>query len=101
MSSRFLKKSLVSACGLWVRTPYRVCPTLALSTRRPPTRTVISGAVSVSNCARSTSSASAGDRVSSLLVISKAVGERLERSEGIHIGLLLRSVHAPGREGNG
>src|SRR5438034_10675911 len=59
MSSRFTKKSLVSASGRLVKTPCFVCPTLVFKTRMPPTRTVISGAVSVSNCARSTSNSSA------------------------------------------
>ncbi|SQA02555.1 Uncharacterised protein [Serratia marcescens] len=62
MSSRLTKKSLVSACGRWVNTPCGVPPTLAPSTRSPPTSTVISGAVRVSNCALSTSSVSAGTR---------------------------------------
>ena len=38
----------------------RLPPSLALSTRRPPTSTVISGAVRVSSCALSTSSARPG-----------------------------------------
>ena len=60
MSSRLTKKSLVSVPGLSVKTPCLDLPALAPSTRRPPTSTVISGAVSVSSCARSTSSSSAG-----------------------------------------
>ena len=42
----------------FVKTPCWVCPKLVDRARMPPTRTVISGAVSVSNCARSTSSSS-------------------------------------------
>ena len=56
MSSRLTKKSLVSVSGRLVKTPCWDCRQLASSTRRPPTRTVISGAVSVNSCARSTSS---------------------------------------------
>src|ERR1700761_8847066 len=56
MSSRSTKKSLVSVSGFLVKTPCFGCP--AFSTRRPPTSTVISGAVSSSNCARSTSNSS-------------------------------------------
>ena len=59
MSSRLVKKSLVSASGLFVKTPCRVCPKLVFSTRMPPTSTVISGAVRVSSCALSTSNSSA------------------------------------------
>ncbi len=59
MSSRFTKKSLVSASGRLVNTPCWDCPKLAFKTRMPPTRTVISGAVSVKSCARSTNSSSA------------------------------------------
>ena len=46
--------------GRLVKTPCCVLPTLASRTRRPPISTVISGAVRVSNCALSISSASAG-----------------------------------------
>src|SRR5476649_2754121 len=49
MSSRLTKKSFVSVSGRLVKTPCADCPVFAFSTRRPPTRTVISGAVSVSN----------------------------------------------------
>src|SRR5262249_46629030 len=52
MSSRLTKKSLVNFSGCLVRTPCLDPPALAPSTRRPPTRTVISGAVSLNNCAR-------------------------------------------------
>ena len=62
MSSRFIKKSLVSVSGRWVKTPSADRPTFAFRARRPPTSTVISGAVSVSMCARSTSNSSAGLR---------------------------------------
>ncbi len=60
MSSRFTKKSLVNVSGRSVKTPCFDWPTLAFRTRMPPTSTVISGAVSVSSCARSTSNSSAG-----------------------------------------
>src|SRR5207249_4381223 len=59
MSSRLTKKSFVSVSGRLVKTPRVDFPGFAPSTRRPPTRTVISGAVSVSNWARSTNSSSA------------------------------------------
>ena len=55
MSSRFTKKSLVSVSGRLVKTPCCDRPKLAFRARMPPTRTVISGAVSVSRLARSTS----------------------------------------------
>ena len=42
--------------GRLVKTPCLDCPKFAFRARRPPIRTVISGAVSVSSCARSTSS---------------------------------------------
>ena len=66
----------------------------------PPTRTVISGAVSVSNCALSTSISSAGTARACLEVVAEPVGGRLEHGEGIDVGLLLRRVRAPRREGN-
>ena len=74
---------------------------MAPSTRRPPTSTVISGPVSVSNCARSTS-ASSGAMNCALAadVVAEAVGARLERREGFDVGLLLRRVHAARREGH-
>ena len=49
MSSRFTKKSLVNDSGRLVKTPWFVSPTLVFSTRIPPMRTVISGAVRVNN----------------------------------------------------
>ena len=61
-SSRLTKKSLVSVPGRSVRTPERRPPVFAPSTRRPPTSTVISGALRVSRFARSTSRYSAGSR---------------------------------------
>src|SRR5438094_618273 len=58
MSSRFTKKSLVSTSGRLVKTPCFVPPELVFRTRMPPTSTVSSAAVSVSNCARSISNSS-------------------------------------------
>jgi hypothetical protein len=55
MSSKFTKKSLVSVSGRSVNTPCCDCLWLAFRARMPPTRTVISGAVSVNRLARSTS----------------------------------------------
>ena len=52
MSSRFTKKSFVRLSGFLANTPMLGNPTLVLRTRMPPIRTVISGAVSVSSCAR-------------------------------------------------
>src|SRR6266852_8809459 len=52
ISSRLTKKSFVSVSGRLVKTPYVDFPAFAPRTRRPPTRTIISGAVSLSNCAR-------------------------------------------------
>ena len=59
MSSRLVKKSFVSRPGVSVKTLGGVLE-LAPSTRRPPIRTVISGADSVSRLARSSSWNSAG-----------------------------------------
>ena len=66
----------------------------------PPTSTVISGAVSVSSCALSISSASAGTVCLPFEVVAEAVGDRLEHGEGLDVGLLLRGVRAARREGN-
>ena len=79
MSSRFTKKSLVNVSGRSVKTPCLVPPELAFRARMPPTRTVISGAVSVSNCARSTSSSSAGFRCLGSEVVAEPV-----RYQGSH-----------------
>ncbi len=65
----------------------------------PPTSTVISGAVSVSMCARSTSSSSA-DLVCRSEVVAEPVGGRFEHGKRVDVGLLLRGVRAPRREGN-
>ena len=53
------KKSFVSLPGVSVKTPWQAEPCTAPRARRPPTSTVISGAVSVRSWARSTSMASA------------------------------------------
>jgi hypothetical protein len=57
-------------------------------------------AVSVSSCARSTSSSSADTAVFGLLVVAETVCFRFEHGEGLHIGLLLRGIRASRREGN-
>ncbi len=59
-SSSRTKKSLVSVPGRSVKTPCGAPPTLASRARRPPTSTVISGAVSDSRLARSSSRVSGG-----------------------------------------
>ena len=100
MSRRLTKKSLVKVPGRLVKTPKSVCPKFALSARRPPTRTVISGAVSVSRFALSTSNSAADAFVSLADVVAEAVRGRLEHGEGGHIGLLLRGIGAAWREGN-
>ena len=99
MSSRFTKKSLVNVSGRLVKTPSSDCPTFAFRTRMPPTSTVISGAVSVSMCARSTSSSSA-ELVSVSEVVAEPVCGRFEHGKRVHVGLLLQRVRAPRREGN-
>ena len=54
-----------------------------------------------SNCARSTSASSgAMNCCLPLMIVAEAVGTRLERREGLDVGLLLRRVHAARREGN-
>ena len=58
ISSRFTKKSLVRTSGRLVKTPCLELSKFVFKTRMPPTRTVISGAVSVSNWALSTSNSS-------------------------------------------
>src|SRR5690606_37671952 len=60
LSSRLTKKSFVRVPTFSVRTPSEEPSQLAPRTRRPPTSTVISGAVRVSRLARSSSSYSAG-----------------------------------------
>ena len=54
---------VLSDPGAVVKTPSGDCPQFAPSTRRPPTRTVISGALRVSRFARSTSRCSDGSRL--------------------------------------
>jgi hypothetical protein len=71
MSSRLTKKSLVSWPSRPVKTPCFAAPVLAPSTHSPPTRTVISGALKVSNCALSMSSSSAGSVADCALKLRK------------------------------
>jgi hypothetical protein len=91
------KKSLLSVLRPVVNTPCFEPPWLAPSTRRPPTSTVISGALSESSCARSTSS-SASDGRTAAAVVAEAVGLRLEHRERLHVGHFLRRVGAARRE---
>ena len=56
----------------------------------PPTSTVISGAVSASRLARSSSSVSGEQLLAGPEVVAEAVGPRLEHGEGLGVGLLLR-----------
>ena len=100
MSSRFTKKSLVSVSGRSVKTPCSDWPEFASRTRRPPTSTVISGAVSVSRLARSTSSSSGRRLLAGSEVVAEAVSGRLEHGKRLDVGLLLRCVRAPRRERN-
>jgi hypothetical protein len=100
MSSRLTKKSLVSAPGGGEDAVLRAAG-VGARTRRPPTSTVISGAVRVSSCALSISSASAGTGVLAFEVVAEAVGDGLEHGEGLDVGLLLRGVHASRRERHG
>ena len=60
----------------------------------PPTSTVISGAVSVSRLARSSSSVSGGSLLAGSQVVAEPVGARLEHGERLDVGLLLRGVGA-------
>ena len=66
----------------------------------PPTSTVISGAVRVSNCALSTKQRFGGNAVFALQVIAEAVRDGFEHGEGLDVGLFLRGVHASRRERN-
>ena len=75
-----------------VRTPSDDCLAFAPSTRRPPTRTVISGALRVSRFALSTQQELGRQPVALAEVVAEPVRGRLERGEGLHVGLLLRRV---------
>src|SRR5690606_40141393 len=57
-SRRFTKKSFVNVSGLLVKTPWLEQSQFVSKTRIPPTRTVISGIVSVNNCDLSTNNSS-------------------------------------------
>ena len=100
MSRRLTKKSLVSVPFREVSTPRSEPSWFAPSTRRPPTSTVISGAVSVSRLALSTSRCSAGFCAPLPGVVAEPVGGRLEHGEGLDVGLVLRRVRAPRGEGH-
>ncbi len=94
MSVRFTKKSFVSAPTRSVNTPCFVPPWLVPSTRMPPTRAVISQAVSPSSCARSSSSSSGGDNVVLLQPVAKAVSQGFQHLERLDIGLFLGGIAA-------
>ncbi len=77
-SSRLRKKSCDSTPGRSVKTPCCTPPVFAPSTRRPPTRTVISLAVSSSMYARSTSSVSGESLRPGSIQLRKPSARRLE-----------------------
>ena len=99
MSRRCTKKSLVNVPGRFVNTPCFDCPVFASSARRPPTSTVISGALSVSRKARSISRCSAGTGALSDEV-AESVGVRFEHGERFHVSPFLRRVGASRLERN-
>ena len=74
---------------------------LAPRARRPPTSTVISGAVSDSRLARSSRPLLRRELVAGLEVVAEAVALRLEHRERLHVGLLLRGVGATRAERHG
>ena len=98
MSSRLTKKSLVSVSGRLVKTPCVDFPAFAPRTRRPPTRTVISGAVSLSNCALIHQQLLGRQALLAVEIVAEPVRFWFERLEGFDVGLFLRRVHAPRRE---
>jgi len=89
MSRRFTKKSLVSISGRLVKTPCAECPKFAFNARMPPIRTVISGAVSVSRLALSTSSSAADPSWPFRMCSCGTRPDRLQYGKRVHIGLLL------------
>ena len=71
---------------------------LVFSTRSPPMSTVISGAVSVSSCARSTSSSSAGRSVLAGEEVAEPVRLRLKHGHRLDVRHFLRGVGPPWRK---
>ena len=102
MVSRLRKKSFVSFPGCLVRTPCLAPAAFAPRTRSPPMSAVISGPVSRSSCARSINASTGRHELLALAadIVAEAVGPRFERREGLHVGLILRRIHAARREGD-
>ena len=100
MSSRFTKKSLVSVPGRLVKTPCADRPTLAFSTRRPPMQHRHLGRGQRQQLRPIHQQLRRRSLVLLPQVVAEPVGGRLQHGERVHVGLLLRRIHAPRREGN-
>ena len=100
MSIRFTKKSLLSAPGRSVNTPWDAPPALASRARIPPTSTDISEMVRFRSDAFSTSSSAWSPRVPAPEVVPETVRPGLEQVESVHVGLRSGGVGAARLEGD-
>ena len=100
MSSRFTKKSLVSASGRLVKTPCFAPPALVFKNAHAADEHRHFGRGQGQQLRLVDQQRFGRHGVFALEVIAEAVGDGFEHGEGFHIGLLLRRVHASRREGN-
>ena len=98
MSSRFTKKSLVSASGCFVKTPCFAAAGVGAEHAQAADQHRHLGRGQREQLRPIEQQRLGGDRVAALLVVAEAVGDRLEHRERLDVGLLLRGVRAPGRE---
>ena len=96
MSSRLTKKSFVNVSGrLGEDAVFSPAREFAFRVRRPPTRTVISGAVSVAIAPDPPATLQPTGGCPAAEIVAEPVGDRLHYGEGVHVGLLLRSIRTP------
>ena len=100
MSSRFTKKSLVSASGRLVKTPCCAPADVGVQDAHAADEHRHFGRGQGQQLRLIDQQRLGRHGVFALEVIAEAVGDRFEHGEGFHIGLLLRGVHASRREGN-
>ncbi len=100
MSSRFTKKSLVSASGFLVKTPCRGLSEVGVQHTHAANEHRHFGCGQGQQLCLVNQQLLGRYGIAGLLVVAEAVRLRLEHGKGDHIGLLLRGVHASRREGD-
>ena len=99
-SSRLTKKSFVSVPGVLVKTPCDEPLVVRAEDAQAADEDRHLGGAQVEQVRPVDQQVLGGEAVALAEVVAEAVGDRLERGEGLHVRLLLRRVRAARREGD-